>query len=139
MRATVGFVLFSIFVIGALKEHNYLPRPQVLERLASQADIGDKFQDPARDWFEARAFLSILLLLAPVATLGAGLALVAAKTLLESTITPIGRVVGLADGMTLGLVAVLAAGVAYTKADLWVPWTLRMLGLIARAYLVSTA
>ena len=94
------------------------------------------FKDLSTDRFDATVFLFTVLVITPLAVLAGLIALAVGLIMIEVTIIPAGRRLGLPDGVMHGLVLVAAAGVVYTQASVWLSGSLRLLGLLARAYLI---
>lgn len=141
MRAIVTLVILLVLVVGAFSAYygHFPPPRQVIERLASRPDLGSKFLDPVGDRFDATVFLFTALLLTPIVALGAAAALAVVMMILAATIMPITHRVGVPDGLMFAMIAMTIGAVAYREAHLWVPKSLQIIALIARAYLITTA
>ena len=90
------------------------------------------------DRFDATVFLFTVLVITPLAALAGLIALGVGMIMIEVTIVPAGRRLGLPDGVMHGFVLIAAAGAVYAQSSLWLPGSLRLLGLVARAYLIAS-
>lgn len=139
MRVVV-LSLLGALLIGSLAVHEgRMTSPtQLLERLANRPEVGVRFEDPQHGRFEASVFLFTCIILTPIAALGLVLVLAIVMMLLEATVFQFSRRVGMPDGVTVVFVGATLVGLAWLHASLWVPRSLRLLGTIARAWVVST-
>lgn len=104
--------------------------------LAEQPSVQEAYQDPATGRAAALFVVFSFLLLTPFSVLGALFVLVFAVWIFSAILGSIGRHVGIPEWAVKSVVVVGLAGMAYAKSPLWLPWGLRALGLVARAYLV---
>ena len=104
--------------------------------LAEQPRVQETYQDPATGRAAALFVVFSFLLLTPFSVLGALFVLVFAVSILSAILGSIGRQVGIPEWTFKSVVVAGLAGMAYAQSPLWLPWGLRALGLVARAYLV---
>jgi hypothetical protein len=134
MRMMVTILILCIVVVGLAIQLEQFPGPGKLVRdLASRPDVARTFQDK----FDAAMFLFTAVLLTPIALVGTLLALALATILIDGTVMQMGRCLGLPDRIMMAFVGLTLVGVAWIEADLWLPGSLQLLGMLARAYLVS--
>ena len=136
----ISFVVLVSLVIASLAvDQGYLPSPrEVIHHLAERPEVGTMFRGPYADRFDATVFLFTVLVITPLAMIGGLIALGVALIMIEVTIVPAGRRLGLADGVTHLLVLIAVAGAVYAQSSVWIPGSLRLLGLVARAYLIAS-
>ena len=139
MRIVVLSLLGAI-LIGSLAVHEgRMTSPaQLLDRLANQPEVGVRFEDPDHGRFDATVFLFTCIILTPIAALGLLVVLAIAMMVLEATVFQFSRRIGMPDGVTVVFVGAMLVGLAWSHANLWLPRSLRLLGTIARAWVVST-
>jgi hypothetical protein len=132
--------LIGALLIGSLAVHEgRMSSPtQVVERLANRPEVSSRFDDSANGRFDATVFLFTCIILTPIAALGFVLVLGIAMMLLEATVFQFSRRVGMPDGLTVVFVGVALGGLAWMHTDLWLSRSLRLIGTIARAWVVST-
>ena len=92
--------------------------------------VTDVAPDPQHGRFDATVFLFTCIILAPIAALG--------MMVLQGTVFQLSRRAGVPDGFTIVFVSAAIGALAWTQSELWVPRSLRLLGMIARAWVVST-
>ena len=132
-------VLLVLILGTALAVHGgSLPRPQeIVELLANAPELRTHFTDPQHGRFDAAVFLFTCMLGLPFVVLGAGIVLALSHVALEATVLPVGRLFGCSDAAMVAGVTLAAATIAYMRSDLWVPGSLHVLGMVARAWVVS--
>ena len=140
MRWGIWFIVLSALVIGTLLvDGGYAPAPRdVLRQLADRPEVGTMFKDPNSDRFDATVFLYTVLVITPLAMIAALAALAIALVMVEVTIVPVGRRLGLPDGVMHTLLLIAAASTVYVQSSVWLPGSLKLLGLVARAYLIAS-
>jgi hypothetical protein len=140
MGRVVILVTIAIAVIGVLNmDSGSMPNAGgVIERLASRPEVGDRFDDPDSGRFDATVFLFTCVLAAPLAAFAFAASLFVLRFAIEATVVPLGRSMGMPDGMSLATITVVIGLMAYANAESWLPRSLDLLGLIARAWVVST-
>ena len=140
MLRAVAFVVLAIACLTTLAVHSgRMTSPtEVVERLASRPEVSSRFQDSETGRFDATVFLFTCIILPPLVTVALVLVLSIAIMMLEGTIFQASRRVGLPDPLTACFVSVAFMGFAWTYAELWLPRSIRLLGTIARAWVVST-
>lgn len=140
MRQAFMCVVIVVVLLGALgTTSGSIPWPgTVFERLVHRADVEEQFQDNALGRFDANVFLFTCVLLTPFACLALAITIALSHMVLEATVLPVGRRLGMSDGATVVIVLLGAATFAYARADLWLPSSIRLIALIARAWVVST-
>lgn len=140
MRIVVIFAVLCVLLVGALavSRGTVPPAGDVIKQLANRPEVGDKFQDPQTDRFDATVFLFTVLAMAPLVALGALAAFAVSMLVIEATVMPIGRRIGIPDGLLHAFVLLGVAGFAYAESNLWLPRSLKLLGLMARAYLMTS-
>ncbi len=136
----VGLILFGALLAGsfAVHEGRVQSPTAVVEQLANRPEVEGRFADPEQGRFDATMFLFTCIVLAPIAGLGFILVAAIALMLLEGTVFQVSRRIGLPDKLTAVAVTAAAVGIAWSQAELWLPRSLRLLGTIARAWMVST-
>ena len=107
------------------------------ERLARQATGVHQFTDPAAGRSEALFVMFCFLVMTPFVALAVCFLIGLVVMILASLVDPVVRALRLPGAMSQFLVVVGLAGVAYAKAELWWPHSIRLLGLLAKAYIVS--
>jgi hypothetical protein len=128
-------VICVVVLVGLGVQAGYVPPPgQLVRDLASRPDVAHKFHDR----FDANVFLFTALLVTPLAVVGALCTLALLTIVIDGTVMQVGRSLGLPNPMVVTFVALTAVGVAWAQANAWVPGSLRLLGMIARAYMMST-
>jgi hypothetical protein len=129
-------VMCVVVVLVALGvQAGYVTPPgELVRELASRPDVATKFHDR----FDASVFLFTTLLITPIAVVGALCTLALLTIVIDGTVMQVGRSLGLPNAMVGMFVALTAVGVAWAQADAWVPGSLKLLGMIARAYVMST-
>src|SRR5207249_8129583 len=132
----LGFVVLLTLAVGTLLvDQGYAPAPrEVLRQLAERPEAGTMFKDANSDRFDATVFLYTVLVITPLAAIAALAGLAIALVMVEVTVPPIGRKIGLPDGLMHMAVLIAAAGTVYVQSAVWVPGSLKLLGLVARAY-----
>jgi hypothetical protein len=136
----VFLIVFGAVLAGswAVHEGRVQSPAEVVEKLANRPEVGNRFADPEQGRFDATVFLFTCIILAPIAGLGLVLVSAIGMMLLEGTVFQLTRRVGLPDKLTAVAVTAAAVGLAWSHADLWLPRSIRLLGTIARAWVVST-
>jgi hypothetical protein len=140
MLRSVAFVLLAVVFITAFavqKGHVTSPT-EVVERLASRPEVASRFQNSDTGRFDATVFLFTCIILTPLLTVALILVLSIALMMLEGTVFQVSRRVGMPDKLTGAFVTVALVGFAWTYAEMWLPRSIRLLGTIARAWVVST-
>jgi hypothetical protein len=128
-------VLCVVLLVALGVQAGYVPAPGKLVRdLASRPDVVHRFHDR----FDANVFLFTALLIMPIAMLAGLCALALATIVIDGTVMQAGRLLGLPDAVLVTFLALAVVGVAWAEADAWLPGSLNLLGMIARAYVVST-
>ena len=140
MLRAVAFFVLAIACITTLAVHSgrVTSPTEVVERLASRPEVSSRFQDSETGRFDATVFLFTCIILTPLVTIAMILVLSIAVMMIEGTVFQASRQFGLPDPLTAAFVSVGAVGFAWTYAELWLPRSLRLLGTIARAWVVST-
>ena len=138
MRA-VAFVLLAAILIGSFAVHTgRVDSPaEVVERLANRPEVADRFDSP-NGRFDATVFLFTCIILAPLVVLAVVLVMGIAMMAIEGTVFNVSRRMGLPDPLTAAFVTVAFVGFAWTYTELWLPRSIRLLGMIARAWVIST-
>jgi hypothetical protein len=141
MRITLGIVVLALVLVGGMGIYagHFPPPGHLIKQLANRPEISARFSDGPTGRFDASMFLFTSLLVAPILFLLGVLLCGLAMVVLESTVMPIGRQLGVPDAMMVTLVLAVLASAAYAKSEVWLPHSLNLLGLLARAYLVSVS
>lgn len=136
----VALIFFGAVLAGSFAVHDgRVQSPaEVVEQLANRPEVRSRFADPEQGRFDATVFLFTCIILAPIAALGLMLVAAIGMMMLEGTVFQVSRRVGLPDKLTAVAVMAAAVGIAWSQAELWLPRSLRLLGTIARAWVVST-
>lgn len=138
-RAVILLVVAAVVVGAVAPEGGSIPRiSDVVERLASRPEVGDRFGDPDHGRFDAMVFFFTCVLATPFVLLALVAVLVLAHMMLEATVLPVGRKIGLPDGFVVTMATLVVAVLAYAQTEVWLPPSLNLLALIARAWVVST-
>src|SRR5262249_6945814 len=140
MRWGIGFMILCTLVVGSLLiDHGYAPAPrEFLRQLADRPEAGTMFKDPSSDRFDATVFLYTVLVITPLAAIGALAALAIGLVMVEVTIIPVARKLGVPDGFMHAMLLIGAAVTVYVESSVWLPGSLKLLGLVARAYLIAS-
>lgn len=135
----VAVIFFGAVLAGyAVHEGRVQSPTQVVEQLANRPEVEGRFADPEQGRFDATVFLFTCIILAPITGLGLVLVAAIAMMLLECTVFQVSRRIGLPDKLTAVAVLASAVGIAWSQTELWLPRSMRLLGTIARAWVVST-
>ena len=139
MRA-VAFVLLAAILVGSYAVHTgRVDSPaEVVERLANRPEVANSFDNPDSGRFDATVFLFTCIILAPLVVLASVLILGVAMIMVEGTVFNVSRRIGLPDPLTAAFVTVTFVGFAWTYTELWLPRSINLLGMIARAWVIST-
>ena len=139
MRA-VAFVLLAAILVGSYAVHTgRVDSPvEVVERLANRPEVANSFDNPDSGRFDATVFLFTCIILAPLVVLASVLILGVAMIMIEGTVFNVSRRIGLPDPLTAAFVTVTFVGFAWTYTELWLPRSINLLGMIARAWVIST-
>lgn len=136
----IGYVVLAVMLVMAIAVHQgRISSPgEVVEQLASRPEVSSRFQDSEMGRFDATVFLFTCIIVTPL--IGVALILVLASLMmaLQVTVFQMSRRVGLPDLLTSAFVTVAAVSFAWSYAEFWVPRSMRLLGTIARAWVVST-
>jgi hypothetical protein len=137
---TVVLIILGVVLLTSLGIHQgWVTSPmEYVEQLANRPDVGMRFDDAAHGRFDAAVFLFTCIILAPIAGLALVLVLAITMMLLEGTVFQVSRRVGLPDGLTFAVLSAGLIGLAWTHSNVWLPRSLRLIGTIARAWIVST-
>jgi len=139
MRVVTCFLLVGVLISAWAAHDGRVTSPtQFVERLAERPEVGYRFDDPEHGRFDATVFLFTCIILTPIAALGLVLVVAISMMLLEGTVFQMSRQVGMPDGVTIVFVSAALVGLAWSQSQLWLPRSLRLLGTIARAWVVST-
>ncbi|MBI4634844.1 MAG: hypothetical protein HY727_00710 [Candidatus Rokubacteria bacterium] len=122
----VGALLFAVY-IGLLP-----PLGEMVEWLASQPGVPEMFRDTDRA--EAFVVLFWVVLLTPVVSLVAFFVVGFAFAL---SLWPVERALPLPEWACAMMLGAVFAAAGYATSPLWLPRTLWILGLIARAYRIA--
>ncbi len=108
---------------------------EAVQWLASKAGASGSFRDPVAGRGEAYVIVMAFLFLTPLAILVALFLLVFVVVVLAGTLRPVGRMLGLPQWALMVLVTGVLAGVGYAKTAVWLPWALRVSGIVVHAFL----
>ena len=132
-------VLAVVFITAFAVHKGRVTSPtEVVEQLASRPEVASRFQNSDTGRFDATVFLFTCIILTPLVSIAMILVLSILVMMLEGTVFQMSRRVGLPDPLTAAFVSVAVVGFAWMYAELWVPRSMRLLGTIARAWVVST-
>lgn len=135
--------LIGILYVGiSVRFLPWQPIRDGLYSLANQPSVHDAFKDPRTGHIESAGVLITFLVFAPLAgMLAVGLFRVAV-TVIEAILTPIWRQLKLSESAIRGSrvllnvsLVVIVAALAYAHCSAWLPYALRVFGLVARACL----
>ncbi len=110
------------------------PVQRWLADLAAQPGVRDAFSDPDYGRVDALTLLLSVFLLTPFGALLLALAFVFALILVALLLEPVLRAFRLPDWLAVPVVLLGAAGGAWAASGFWVPHSLHVLGLVARAW-----
>lgn len=113
------------------------PLPEVVTWLASQPRLGGAFHDPSFGQQDALVFLFTVFFLAPLGVLIAVFLVAFGLAVLGGLLLPIARAFRMPDWVATALAIAAVAIAAYVQSNVWLPRSLWLLGLIARAYRVG--
>ena len=115
-----------------------LPSPRdVIPELATRPEVGNAFQDPAFGKQDALLFVFSFVFLGPFAGfIGLLLGLFALGSL-GGLFLPLGRKVGLPEWCSTTVCVILLGAFVYLDRDVWMPTSLWVLGLVARAWIIA--
>ena len=136
-----GWGRWSLLLLGVLILATYLGVlwlggvQGALEWLQAQSGAGDTFQRPGAVRGEGFFVLLAFMLLGPVAALVALLLGLFVLVVLAGTLAPVGRLLGVPNWILMTLVVGGLGGLAYLEGEVWIPWGLWMVGLVASAFL----
>ena len=128
-------VLFLASYFGWL---SWGPVENAIRTLAVRPGVPEVFREIAVGRTEALFVLLSFLLLTPVATLVGLFLFVFLLMIVAGTLGPLWRLLGLPQWALVVLAVLVLGGVAYAKNGMWLPWVLRLSGLVAQAYLSTT-
>jgi hypothetical protein len=136
----IAFIALGVVMLMsyAVQEGRVTSPTAIVESLANRPEVGGRFEDDATGRFDATVFLFTCIILAPIAGLALILVLAIVLMALEGTVFQVSRRVGVPDGLTAVLVMSASVGLAWSQTELWLPRSIRLLGMIARAWVVST-
>src|SRR5918995_2217471 len=136
----IGYLLLAVLFILAIAVHQgRVSSPgELVEQLANHPEVSGRFQDSEMGRFDATVFLFTCIIVTPLIGLALILVLAALMMALQVTVFQMGRRVGLPDVLTAAFVTVAAVSFAWSSSEMWVPRSIRLLGTIARAWVVST-
>lgn len=139
MRAVV-FILLGAILIGTYAVHSgrVTSPTEVVERLANRPEVADRFEDRESGRFDATVFLFTCIILTPLVVLAFVLVLGITMMALERTVFQVSRQLRVPDPLTAVFVTAAFVGFAWTHTELWLPRSIRLLGMIARAWVIST-
>ncbi|PYM12213.1 MAG: hypothetical protein DMD81_24580, partial [Candidatus Rokuibacteriota bacterium] len=58
--------------------------------------------------------------------------------MVEVTVIPVARKLGVPDGFMHAMLLIAGAATVYFQSSVWLPGSLKLLGLVARAYLIAS-
>jgi hypothetical protein len=136
----IGYIVLAVVFVMAFAVHQgRISSPaDVVEQLANRPEVSSRFQDSELGRFDATVFLFTCIILTPLVSVALILMLAMLMMALQVTVFQMSRRVGLPDRLTSAFVSVAAVGFAWTYSEFWVPRSMRLLGTIARAWVVST-
>ena len=138
-RWVISFVVLLTMVLLSLAvDRGYLLSPrELVQHLADRPEVGPMFRGPSTDRFDATVFLFTVLVVTPLAIIAGLVALGVALIMIEITVVPAGRRLGIPDSVMHALVLIAAIAGVYAQSPVWVPGSIKLLGLVARAYLLA--
>lgn len=116
---------------GALR-----PVERWLAHLAAQPGVREAFSDPDYGRVDALTLLLSVFLLTPFGALLLALAFVFVLIVVALLFEPVLRALRLPDWLALPVVLIGTAGGAWAASGFWLPQSLHVLGLVARAWSV---
>jgi hypothetical protein len=114
----------------------FAPVRHWLSWLASAPSVREAFRDPEHGRLDAMLMLMSFSLVAPALLLVAALALAFVLIVVALLFEPLLRLLRLPGWTSVPMVLVAVGYVAYTLQPLWVPYSMHVLGLVARAGIV---
>lgn len=112
---------------------------EMINRLAAQPGVAEVLRSGDEETrVEAFLILFAFLLLSPMAAAAGSGVVLLGFAILAGLLAPVGHFLRIPGVVLDTLLAVALGALAYARQDLWLPWLLWMLGLVARAYQVVT-
>lgn len=134
-RDVVLFLIAAAFVAGYL---GLLPNvDDAADRLAGRLAAPEQFTDPTARRSEALLVMFCFLVMTPFVALSVCFLIGVAVMILAALVEPLTRALHLPKATSQFLAVMALAGVAYAKTELWWPHSIRLLGLLAKAYIVA--
>lgn len=144
-RSWVTWLLLLVgvlFLTGLWRQIPFERAEAIVQGLANEPGLADKFQDRSYRSSEALFVLLAFLLLTPLVALLAFLLLQFVSTIGEGVLESMGNLFGLRARESKvrflavrGVILVALTGIVYSASEVWLPRVLWLLGLVARAYL----
>ena len=136
----IAVIALGVVMVASLADQDgrVTSPKEFVESLANRPEVGGRFEDNATGRFDATVFLFTCIILAPIAGLALLLVLAIMLMALEGTVFQVSRRVGVPDGLTAVFVMGAGVGLAWSQTELWLPRSIRLIGMIARAWVVST-
>jgi hypothetical protein len=132
-----GWLLALLLVLGlAWYLDWFAPLRAGVVALASGPDVRDAFRDPEHGRLDAMLMLLSFTLVAPVLLLVAAVGLAFVLIVVALLFEPLLRILRLPGWTSVPMVLVAVGYAAYSLQALWLPQSLRVLGLVARAGVV---
>lgn len=114
-----------------------VPSPgDVIPELAARPEVGAAFQDRDFGKQDAMLFLFSFLFLGPFAVFVGFFLFLCFLGVLGAVFLPLGRRAGLPEWCSTTVYVMLLGLVVYVERAAWMPTSLRLLGLVARAWVV---
>jgi hypothetical protein len=140
MRLRLRLTMWAMFTVAAVWLAWYtglfaLARAR-LTWLAGQPAVATSFSDPGYGRVDALIMLLSFFLLAPLAAFLVLLALVFVLIVFVLLFEPILRLLRLPEWVAVPMVLAGSAAGAWASSNLWLPHSLHVLGLVARAWIV---
>ena len=131
----VLLLLGALLLIGAYL--GLLPNVRkTMERLASHPDTADKFVDPTAGRAEALYMLFTFLLMTPLTVLAAFVVAGFVIIVLMTILRPVTTRLGLPEWGLRALMVLAILWGAYAAREVWLPESLKVVSLMARAFVV---
>ncbi len=128
-------LLGALLLIGAYL--GLLPTVrETMQRLASRPDVAGKFADPAAGRAEALFMLLVFLLMTPLTALAAFVVGGFTVLVLMALLRPLATALGMPEWAPRAVLVLALLGVVYATSGLWLPASMKLVSLVARAYVV---
>jgi hypothetical protein len=135
VRPAYWLILLGMCAYGAIYT-GFIDVRGIARWLSSQPDVAQAFSDPNFGRADALILVFSTLFLGPLAMLLAFLMLIFVVAVFGGFLLPVMRWFRLPDWVATGIVLVTVVALLWVHSNLWLPHSLRLMGLFARACLI---